>query len=168
MNAITKTLVIGIGATVATDIWSFVLKLFNVHSHGLQMVGNWIFSRLGITLQNQLEGKELLIGYIAHYCLGISFAFLFLIIYGKKSFEKPNIKQALFFGLITFVISLCVIQPVLGFGFAFSKMPGQEIILLKVSIFHTIYSVGLYGSSIVLLTNRTRFKAIINSRYEKK
>src|SRR5215216_5802639 len=138
MRVLTKIILIGIGATLATDIWSLILKLFNVHSHGLLLVGNWITSRLECSLQDQLAGQELMVGRIAHYCLGISFAFLLILIYGKRWLEKPTILTALVLGLITFLISLFIVQPVLGFGPAFSKMPTQFIIISKLFGFHLV------------------------------
>lgn len=157
MKVILKTILIGVAGTLATDIWSLILKLFNIHSHGLLFVGNWIKSHVWLSLQNQFTGKELLIGWIAHYWLGISFAFLLILMYGKKWFQKPTFFATLILGFTTFIISLFVIQPILGFGIAFSKFPNQFIIIFKVFLFHLVYSTGLYLSAILLVAFETKF-----------
>ncbi|NVM66585.1 glucan phosphoethanolaminetransferase (alkaline phosphatase superfamily) [Mucilaginibacter sp. SG538B] len=145
MNIMVKVVIAGIAGTFATDIWTFLLRLFGVHSHGLLLVGLWVKSHLPSVLQGQLAGKELLIGWTAHYLLGISFAFLLIPMYGKKWFRQPTAFSALVLALVTFVISLFIIQPMLNFGIAFSKFRTQPVILLKVLAFHLIYSLGVYA-----------------------
>ncbi len=156
MKVVLKTLAIGIAGTFSTDIWIFILKFFGVHSHGLLLVGIWVTSYLPLSLQNQLSGKELLIGWTVHYFLGISFAFLLILTYGKKRFQKPTVSSALLLGLITFIFSLFIIQPILNFGVAFSKYSTQPVILLKVLVFHSVYSMGLYALSQILKVRNVR------------
>lgn len=163
MKIILKTVLIGIAGTFTTDIWTLILKFFGIHSHGLLIVGHWVTFHLPLSLQNQFAGKELVIGWIAHYCLGISFAFLLVLIYGKKWFQNPSVFIALMLGCITFVLSLFVIQPILGFGIAFSKYANQPIILLKVVGFHIIYSIGLYIASKIMIISRSPSLTISHS-----
>ncbi|MDE5469924.1 DUF2938 domain-containing protein [Elizabethkingia meningoseptica] len=147
MKVILKVILAGFAGTLGTDVWTFILKIFGVHSHGLLLVGQWVISHMGTSLQNRLIGNELLIGWTAHYCLGISFSFLPLLLYGKKWLNRPTITKALIIGVITFVLGIFIIQPILNFGVAFSNYANQPVILLKVALFHIVYSIGLYTAS---------------------
>ncbi|ADB39781.1 DUF2938 family protein [Spirosoma linguale] len=154
MKTAVKIILTGIGGTLATDGWSWMLRLLNIHSHGLPLVGSWIIAHLGNALQLSLAGQELILGWIAHYCLGISFAFLLRFLYGRKWFENPSIAGALVLGLITLIISILLIQPVLGFGIAFSRMPHPGTLVTKVVLFHLVYSLGIFGVANGLKNNR--------------
>lgn len=150
MKTAAKIILIGIGGTLATDSCSWILKLVGIHSHGLSLVGSWFIGYLGISLQHPLASQALLIGWVAHYCLGICFGFLLFFLYGKKWLESPTLSGAFVLGLVTFIISLLLIQPVLGFGKAFANMPHPGTIIAKVVLFHVVYSAGIYGSATVL------------------
>ncbi len=147
MKLIQKTILTGIAGTLATDVWTLVLKMFGVHSHGLLLVGQWIVSHLNPALQSQLMDKALFVGWTAHYCLGILFAILPNLVYGKKWLQKPTLLMALMTGFISFLISIFIIQPILNFGVAFSRYTSQPVILLKVGLFHLVYSIGLWAAA---------------------
>jgi hypothetical protein len=147
MKLIQKTILTGIAGTLATDVWTLVLKMFGVHSHGLLLVGQWIVSHLNPALQSRLMDKALFVGWTAHYCLGILFAVLPNLVYGKKWLQKPTLLMALMTGLISFLISVFIIQPILNFGIAFSRYTSQPVILLKVGLFHLVYSIGLWAAA---------------------
>lgn len=147
MKIIRKTILTGIAGTLATDAWTLLLKMFGVHSHGLLLVGQWIVSHLNPASQSQLMGKALFVGWTAHYCLGILFAILPNLVYGKNWLQKPTLPMALMTGLISFIISIFIIQPILNFGVAFSRYTSQPVILLKVGLFHLVYSIGLWAAA---------------------
>ncbi|MBP3944568.1 DUF2938 family protein [Sphingobacteriaceae bacterium WQ 2009] len=42
MNEILKITLVGIGATLVMDIYTFVLKFFNINSLDYRLVGRWI------------------------------------------------------------------------------------------------------------------------------
>ncbi len=157
MNIVVKTLIVGIGATLAMDIWSFILSLFNIKSLDYRFVGRWIGNipkrqYFHNNIMNTPSIKyELIIGWISHYLIGISFAFLLLVIYGKSWFNKPFLFPALLIGIITIIAPFFIMQPAFGLGIAGSNFPEPDILRLKSFMAHFIYGIGLYVSALLLM-----------------
>jgi hypothetical protein len=93
---------------------------------------------------------EKLIGWIAHYAIGITFVFLLVLIYEKEWIENPTLKPALLIGLITIIAPFFLMQPSFGTGIARSKLPAQNIARIKSLITHCIYGFGIYLSALGL------------------
>ncbi|HEY7751630.1 MAG TPA: DUF2938 domain-containing protein [Ignavibacteriaceae bacterium] len=159
MIIILKTLLIGIGATLAIDIWVSFLKLFKIKSLDYRYVGRWIGNiPKGKFFHNKIQDTpsiphELIIGWTVHYLIGITFAFILIAVYGIGWLDKPNILPAIIIGLITLVGPLLIMQPAFGFGIASSKLPRPNLLRLKSLSTHLIYGIGLYVSAI--LVNKT-------------
>ena len=145
-----KIIVIGIGATLLVDFWGFIQSLFKVKSLDYRYVGRWIagfpkkkFFHRNIIMANPVRG-ELLLGWSAHYLIGITFSFLLILLYGKEWLEKPQFYPAVFIGIITVVAPFFIMQPAFGFGVASSKLSNPNIRRFKSLVTHLIYGVGLY------------------------
>ena len=158
ITIILKTLAIGIGATFAIDIWVSVLKLFKIKSLDLKYVGRWIgnFPKEKF-LHNKIQDttpvpNELIIGWIAHYLIGITFAFILVAFYGSNWLEEPTIIPAIVIGLVTSVAPFFIMQPAFGFGIASSKLPNSNLLRLKSLGTHLVYGIGLYLWAILLNT----------------
>ncbi len=156
MNIVIKTLLVGIGATFAMDVWSYILSLFRVSSLDYRFVGRWVgnFSN-GKFFHNKITDaapikNELALGWASHYFIGIAFAFLFLLIYGKSWFEKPTLFPAILIGLITIVAPFFLMQPAFGLGVAGANVPEPDTLRLKSFMAHLIYGIGLYLSAILM------------------
>ena len=150
MKIISKTIAIGITATFAIDCWTFVLSCFGIKTRGIVFLGRWLayvpqgkFIHRTIIQTPSIE-NELVIGRIAHYSIGIAFAFLLIGIYGKKWFDNPKLVYAFVFGLITLVIPVFFLQPAFGFGIAFSNTHKPVTLLINIVIIHAIYGLGIY------------------------
>jgi hypothetical protein len=156
MIIILKTLLIGIGATLAIDIWVSFLKLFKIKSLDYRYVGRWIGNiPKGKFFHNKIQDTpsiphELIIGWTVHYLIGITFAFILIAVYGIGWLDKPNILPAIIIGLITLVGPLLIMQPAFGFGIASSKLPRPNLLRLKSLSTHLIYGIGLYVSAILV------------------
>ena len=153
---ILKTIAIGIGATLAIDIWVSILKLFKIKSLDYKYVGRWIgnFPK-GKYFHNKIQDTppiphELIIGWTIHYLIGITFAFITVAVYGISWLEKPSILPAIIVGLITAAGPFFIMQPAFGFGIASSKLPKPNLLRLKSFGTHLIYGIGLYLSAIML------------------
>lgn len=150
---IVKTILVGIGATFAIDIFTFIVSLFGSNPQGILFVGRWLaYLPKGIFFhKNIIEtpsiANELIIGRIAHYSIGIVFAFLLLAMFGKKWLTKPTLVPALAIAFITFVFPIFILQPALGFGIAFSNRPEQGQLIMKSLLIHLVYGFGLYIST---------------------
>jgi Protein of unknown function (DUF2938) len=149
-NMILRIVVIGIGATLIVDIWSFIQSLFKIKSLNYRYVGRWIanFPKGKFYHKNIMKTppvrSELLIGWTAHYLIGITFSFLLILVYGKEWLENPLYYPAVFIGLITVIAPFIIMQPAFGFGIASSKLLKPNIRRLKSLLTHLIYGVGLY------------------------
>ena len=151
-----KTTAIGIGATLAIDIWVALLKQFKIKSLDYRFVGRWIgnFSK-GKFFHNKIQDTaptphELIIGWTVHYLIGITFAFILVAVYGENWLDKPTFLPAVIIGLITSIGPFFIMQPAFGFGIASSKLPSPNLLRLKSLGTHLIYGIGLYVSAILI------------------
>ena len=156
METILKIILVGIGATLVVDFWSMIQKVLKIKSLDYRFVGRWIayFPKGKFVHENIMKScpasGELLIGWIAHYCIGITFAFLFIVVFGKDWLEQPALYPALITGILTVVAPLFIMQPAFGFGIASSNLPGPNIRRIKSVLTHLIYGLGLYLSALLL------------------
>lgn len=153
---ILKTLLVGIGATLAIDIWVSFLKLFKIKSLDYRYVGRWVgnFSK-GKFFHNKIQDSppiphELILGWTVHYLIGITFAFILIAVYGISWLDEPSILPAILIGLLTAIAPFFIMQPAFGFGVASSKLPHPNLLRLKSLSTHLIYGVGLYLSAHLL------------------
>ena len=156
MYYVLKIIVIGVGATLTVDVWTYFLGLFNIKSLDYRFVGRWI-SNFPIgkvfhknIMQTEPVKGELFIGWLAHYLIGINFAILLFLFYGKEWIDNPDIYSAVVFGIITVVAPLFIMQPAFGFGIASSNLPKPNIRRLKSLFTHLIYGIGLYITAILI------------------
>lgn len=151
------SLIIGIGATLVMDIYAIIIKrFFNIPSLDYALLGRWIghfkngaFFHENIIQTEKIEGERV-IGWIAHYFIGISFAFLLLLIWGIEWAYKPAILPALIIGLLTTIAPWLLMQPAFGFGIAASKTPNPSLARFRSLKAHTVYGIGLYLAGLLL------------------
>ncbi len=157
MDTIIKIILIGLGATFSMDIWAFILKkTLHIPSLNYAILGRWIghfqyktFYHQNITKSKPIK-NEGIIGWGAHYTIGLSFAFLLVGIYGSDWLNSPDVFPALLIGITTIIAPFFIMQPAFGFGIAASKVPNPNIARLKSLLTHTIYGLGLYFSALLL------------------
>lgn len=145
-----RTVLIGGGATVAMDLWAVFLRRFGIPSLNFAFLGRWIghlpegrLIHASIAKATPISG-ELLMGWCAHYSLGITFAALLLSTFGVKWARSPSLLPALLIGIVTVLAPLFILQPALGAGIASSKTPRPVFNSIKSLMTHTVYGLGLY------------------------
>lgn len=145
-----QALYLGIGATIIMDIWLLTLKIFKVPTLNFAFLGRWvgwIFHRKiihqSIAQSPQIKG-EYLLGWIAHYSVGLIFALSFLFIVSSDWLSHPQFYSALLFGVVTVLIPFFIMQPAMGSGFASSKTPRPFLNCLKSLMNHSVFGCGLY------------------------
>ena len=108
MNYLLVTSLIGIGATVAMDVWGLARKrVLGVAPPNYALVGRWIahmahgcFHHDSIAASTPVRGEKF-IGWTAHYLIGIAFAALLIGIWGAAWVRNPTIGPALAVGIST-------------------------------------------------------------------
>jgi hypothetical protein len=141
---------IGIGATAFMDVWTALQgRLFNVASLDYAMVGRWLghlprrFAHASISAAPPVAG-EAVIGWAAHYAIGVLFAGVLLAIWGLDWARNPSLPPALMVGLSTVVAPFLILQPALGAGIAASRTPSPNIARARSLVTHFSFGLGLY------------------------
>lgn len=157
LEAVIRAALIGFGATALLDLWNVFLKrMFGVPSLSMGLLGRWFGHFLrGRFMHNNIAGAlpvpgERIIGWSAHYAIGITWAAALLAIWGLDWARRPTLLPAVLVGLGTLVAPFFIMQPGMGFGIAASKAPRPNVARLKSIASHTVYGLGLYGSAILL------------------
>jgi len=153
MDYLVYALVTGIGATVLMDLWSIVRKrAFDVPLPNYGLVGRWLahlgrgqFRHESIAASPPVPGERV-IGWIAHYVIGVAFAGLLLAVWGLAWLRHPTIGPALLVGIGTVAAPFLVLQPGMGAGVAASRTPRPAAARQQSLITHTIFGLGLYAA----------------------
>jgi hypothetical protein len=150
VDFVVRSILIGVGAMVVMDVWAAVLRRFGVPSLNFAFLGRWIGHLPRGRWLHESIGKtapiqgEVLIGWCAHYSIGITFAGLLLVVFGAQWGRSPTLLPALLIGIVTVMAPLFVLQPGLGAGIASSKTSAPVFNTFKSLITHTIFGVGLF------------------------
>jgi len=142
---------IGGGATLFLDLWAeFQRRVFGIPSLDYAMVGRWIghipSGRLvhAPISQSPPVAGERIIGWTAHYGIGILFAGALLWICGIEWARQPTFAPALITGIVTVSAPFFILQPGMGAGIAASKTPKPNVARLRSLVAHTMFGFGLY------------------------
>jgi hypothetical protein len=151
MDYLICTLLIGVGATLVMDFWAIARKrLLGIAPPDYGLVGRWLaympagrfrHDRIAATLP--VPG-ELLIGWSAHYLIGIAFAAILLGIWGLEWVHRPTIAPALAVGVGTVAAPFLLLQPAMGAGIAARRTPRPAAARLQSLSTHAIFGLGLY------------------------
>jgi hypothetical protein len=132
------------------DAWGVLRRRLGLRSLSLGLLGRWVAHAARGHLRHEDIARaapvrgELLLGWLAHYCIGVAFAALLLAICGVQWARDPSLLPALALGVVTVAAPLFVLQPAMGAGVAFSRS-GRPIFNSAISVVtHAIYGAGLY------------------------
>jgi len=153
MNYLVCALVMGIGATMTIDLWAIVRRrTFNILPPDYGLVGRWFahlargrFRHESISVSPAVNGEQL-IGWAAHYVIGVLFASLLLAVWGLAWVRHPTISPALLVGIGTVLAPFLVMQPGMGAGVAASRTPRPATARVQSLVTHAIFALGLYAS----------------------
>lgn len=150
IETVLRSIFMGAGATLTIDAWAALLRRFGVPSLNFAYLGRWIgHLRRGHLMHESIAKAapvrgELLIGWLAHYAIGVSFAALLLAVFGLSWARTPTLGPALLVGVGTLPAPLLILQPALGAGIASSKTPTPVFNTLKSFATHAVFGVGLF------------------------
>lgn len=149
-------ILIGVGATLAMDLWNGLLKrALGVASLNYCMLGRWLRHMPGGTFRHAniaaapRKSFECAAGWLGHYTIGIGLAVGFVVVLGSADWlARPTLLPALLYGIGTVVFPLFVMQPSLGLGVAASRTPSPPRARLKSLGTHAVFGVGMYGCAL--------------------
>lgn len=156
MDTVACTLITGIGATAVMDIWGYARKpLLGVAPPDYGLVGRWIahmrngrFRHESIAASPAVTGERL-IGWTAHYLIGIAYAAVLTGIWGMAWYRQPTLGPALIVGIATVAAPFLLMQPGMGAGIAASRTPRPGAARLQSLIMHAVFGLGLYAAGVV-------------------
>jgi hypothetical protein len=152
-----NAIAIGVGATLVMDLWNLFLRhTFKIASPNYCLVGRWlrhmpagVFRHSKITAA-PAKSAECLVGWTAHYAIGIIFALTLLFLVTPDWLREPTLMPAILFGLVSVALPFFVMQPAFGMGIAASKTPAPNQARLRSVINHLVFGLGLYVSALVI------------------
>lgn len=147
------TVLVGAGATAVIDLWGPVRRrLFGIPPPNYGLVGRWLaymprgkFRHDAITAAPAVRGEHL-IGWSAHYLIGIAYAAILVGICGPAWLQQPALAPALLLGVATVAAPFFLMQPGMGAGIAASRTPQPGTARLHSLLMHTIFGIGLYAA----------------------
>ncbi|HEY0661984.1 MAG TPA: DUF2938 domain-containing protein [Lysobacter sp.] len=153
MGYLMCTLLIGVGATAVMDLWGIARKhLLGIAPPNYRLVGRWLahmprgrFRHEAIAAAIPVKGEGL-IGWTAHYLIGIAFAALLLGIWGLAWVRQPSLGPALIVGVGTVAAPFLVMQPGMGAGIAGSRTPRPAATRFQSLVTHAMFGLGLYAA----------------------
>ena len=155
MNAIVlytiNTIFMGLGATLTFDLWALFLKYaFRITPSNFCLVGRWIrYLPEGIVRHSNIgtapqKSRECLVGWIAHYMTGLTFAIVLVAFVGSNWLQHPTLIPALIFGIVTVLAPFFIMQPAFGLGIAASKTSNPIQARVRSLMNHIVFGIGLY------------------------
>jgi hypothetical protein len=156
MEFLLRAALIGAGATLLIDLWAVALnRLFGVRSLDYALVGRWIghmprgrFRHDSIAQAAPVRGEGV-IGWTAHYAIGVIFAAILLVTAGADWARQPTLLPALAVGIGSVVAPFFIMQPGLGLGVAGSKTPNPRLARMRSLMTHAVFGIGLYASAVI-------------------
>jgi hypothetical protein len=147
----------GLGATLTFDLWAQFLKIaFKISPSNICLVGRWlrympsgIFKHSNI-ISSPTKSAECIVGWIAHYIFGITFAIAFVALVGNNWLQQPTLIPAIVYGLVTVLAPFLIMQPSFGLGFAASKTSNPTQARIRSLMNHTAFGLGLYLFALII------------------
>ena len=145
--------IVGVLATVTMDVVAVIVHRLGIAGHGLRrtgpdLIGRWIgyllrgkFRHTDILQTPPLRG-ELLLGFAAHYSIGIVLTLVYLGLLAMAH-VRPTAVSAIFYGTATTVFPWFVMFTSQGMGWLGWDAPGDAH-LARASLFnHIVFGLGI-------------------------
>lgn len=154
MNPWVTTVLVGVGATAVTDLWTLARRaLWGVPLPDYGRVGRWLghmprgrFRHDAIAAAPRINGERR-IGWVAHYLTGVCFAALMPALFGAAWLREPTLGPAMAVGIGTVTAPFLLMQPGMGAGIAARLTPRPTTARLHSLVLHAVFGLGLYASA---------------------
>ncbi len=145
-------IIMGLGGTLAMDVWAYVLHRFGGHSlPNWAMPGRW----LGHVFKGRIFhddiaavepiGGELGLGWVLHYGVGILYGIVFIAFSGADWVANPQFLPLWIFSILTIAAGWILLQPGMGLGWAASRTPNPWKVRGKGLVAHTVFALGMWA-----------------------
>src|SRR5215203_3378462 len=156
MDFLWNSLVIGIGGTIAMDLWALLLAaVFGLPRPNWGLVGRWFahlakgtFFHKDITAA-QAVPNEAALGWFSHYAIGILYAATLIVFAGREWLSNPTFLPAWIVGLVTVGAGWFILQPGMGAGWAASLRPNPMQIRALNLVSHTVFAAGMFATALL-------------------
>ena len=152
-----RGIIIGIGGTLAMDIWAVVLwKVFGQSRPNWAPVGRWTWHlQSGKVFHNAIGdapafAQEQALGWLVHYAVGIIYGVVLAAVMGAGWVAAPTLLPALIWGWLTVAAGWFLLQPGLGIGWAASKTPNPTKVRALNLVAHSFFGAGMWLTALVL------------------
>lgn len=142
---------IGITATIFMDLVALgQLKVLGIPSLNYTLMGRWIcYIPKGRWIHRPIGQSapipyEAVVGWSAHYLIGIIFSFSLLFVAGPKWSAQPDPMLPIAYGAVTVLAPFLVLQPGMGAGVAARKTPRPWIARFRSLAAHLSFGIGLW------------------------
>jgi len=151
MDWLTIGVLMGLGGTLAMDLWALLLRAFagmplpnwgNVGRWSAQVSRGRVFHE-SITAVAPVAG-ETGIGWAVHYGVGIVYGVLFLAIVGPDWLDGMPFLPLWVFSILTIAAGWFLLQPGMGLGWAASKTDDPWRARRMGLIAHTVFALGMW------------------------
>jgi len=147
-------ILIGAGATAFLDLWSAArARFFGAARPDYALVGRWLallprgqFIQDATAKSVPVKGERL-IGWAAHYLIGIAFAAVLLTAWPQWA-REPSLIPALIVGVGSVAAPFLLMQPGMGLGIAASRAPDPASARRRSLMTHAIFGLGLYAAGL--------------------
>ncbi len=152
-----RAAVVGLGGTVAMDIWALIrAQFFGGSAPNWGPAGRWFAYLLrGRFLHEDIATTpaiphEAALGWSAHYAIGIFYGFVVVAVAGRGWLAHPRFLPALIVGIVTVGAGWFILQPGLGLGWAAAKTARPWAVRAQNLIAHTVFALGMYATALVV------------------
>lgn len=150
---IIDTLLTGIGATALLDLFSLArARATGTPVPDYALVGRWLahvargqFTQAAIARSAPAAG-EAVIGWTAHYAIGIGFAAMLVVGFGGEWTRAPALSPALIVGIGSVAAPFLIMQPGMGLGLFARRAPNPRAARLRSLTTHLVFGFALYAS----------------------
>jgi hypothetical protein len=154
---LSAAIAIGLGASLVMDFWAVMLRrAFGIPAPNYCFVGRWLSHMPGGVFKHPAiaaaawKPAECIIGWIAHFIIGILFALGFVALATPGWLQSPTLLPALIFGIVTVGFPFLIMQPAFGLGIAASRAPNPTQARLRSLMTHAVFGIGLYLAALVM------------------
>jgi hypothetical protein len=151
------TILIGAGATAFLDLASALrTRFFRAPPANYGLVGRWFVHAARGRIVHEAIAKspavkgERLIGWTAHYAIGVAFAAALLAAWPDWA-SRPTLIPAMLVGVGSVLAPFLIMQPGMGAGVAASRTPDPNAARLRSLITHALFGLGLYVAGVARL-----------------